>query len=391
MHQVSKDKAVIVMGNTGPSRINNFDLIRLLAAIQVFVGHAFLIKFFRENWVYDIIWFVPGVPIFFGMSGFLLLWSFERHSDLPSYFKNRFLRLYPALWLTMVLTTVILLAFGTVSLRGLFDPSFLMYFFGRCTIIFYFVPSIVKGFAQGNPNGSLWTIGVELQFYFLLPLIYLLIRKRRLYVKNIILIGIGFISYWIDRHDPEPPFNVSKLNGYLQILVSEFRILYYLFFFIVGMLCYVNYRYLGKLLEGRFVPLLLFYIAISALTFYYCDLSKIDRYAPDPVSLLRHLCLMLMVFSAAFTRGRLAEKLLKGNDYSYGIYLVHLLILNSFYQLHLFNGLVNFIFAGLLTGILAFLSWRLVEKRALRLKKHPLRTIFRKPMGRIIKYTNTPV
>jgi peptidoglycan/LPS O-acetylase OafA/YrhL len=351
-------------------RTNNFDLIRLLASLQVLIGHAYLIGFFKEDTLYNFIWFIPGVPVFFGMSGFLLLWSFERNPDLASYFRNRFLRLYPALWAVMILTAIILLAFGTLSFQEMSGPSALMYLIGRCTIIFSFVPSVIKSFAQGNPNGSLWTIGVELQFYLVLPLIYRLIRRRSLPVRNLILLTIGLISWWIDRHDPNPPFNVSKLNGYLQILVSEIRIFYYLFFFVIGMMFYLNFHYIRRLLQGKFLISFTIYLIISLLSFHYSDLSKIDRYAPDPLSLLRHIFLMWLVFSAAFSNTGLSERMLKGNDYSYGIYLSHLLILNSFYQLHLFNGAVNFTLSVLVTGALAFLSWHIIEKRALELKKH---------------------
>lgn len=371
-----------------PPSVNNFDLIRLLAAIQVVIGHAFLIGFFPHDLIYDIIWFIPGVPVFFGMSGFLLLWSFERRPDLLSYLKNRFLRLYPALWATMFLTLVILLVFHTLSIHSLTDPSLLMYLVGRCSFIFYFVPAVVKKFAQGNPNGSLWTIGVELQFYFFLPLIAWLIKKQPLGAKNLFLISIACISWWIDRHDPQPPFDVKNMNGYLQIFVSEFRILYYLFFFIIGMLFYLNYRWLKKFLEGHFVEWFVFYVLISALSWYFTDLSKVDRYAPDPLSLLRHIFLMWMVFSAAVSNPGLANKILKGNDYSYGIYLNHFLILNAFYQLNKFSGPVNFSLAILCTLILAWISWHCIEKRALRLKKHSLRNMLRKTQTFSIQKTS---
>lgn len=351
---------------------NNFDLIRLLAALQVFLGHAYLVGFFKKNWLYDTIWFIPGVPVFFGMSGFLLLWSLQRNPDLISYFRNRFLRLFPALWATMLLTTLILLGCRTLSIHTLFDPSAMMYFAGRCTVIFSFVPAVIKGFAQGNPNGSLWTIGVELQFYLLLPLIYLLIRRSPLFVQNLFLISIALISWWVDRHDPDPPFDVRNLNGYLQILISEFRIFYYLFFFVIGMLFYVNYAYVRRLLEGRFLINLAIYTAICVLSYIYTDPFSVDPYAPDPLSLLRHIFLMLMVFSAAFSYTGLSERWLKGNDYSYGIYLTHLLIMNAFYQLHMFSGVLNFALSALVTGILAFLSWHFIEKKALELKKQKL-------------------
>jgi peptidoglycan/LPS O-acetylase OafA/YrhL len=354
---------------------NNFDLIRLLAAVQVFIGHGFLFGFFPHNRVYTATWFVPGVPVFFGMSGFLLLWSLERNADLPAYFKNRFLRLYPALWATMALTALILLAFRTVSVHDLRSSGFVLYFFGRCTILFYFVPHLIKSFAQGNPNGSLWTIGIELQFYLVLPLLYFFIRRRALWVKNVLLVGIACVSYWIDRHDPSPPFDVAHMNGYLQILVSEFRIFYYLFFFIIGMLFYLNYSFLQRWLEGRFLFWLVVYVIACALTLCFYNLSSIDRYSPDLVSLFRHVLLMFLVFSGAFSNRVLADRLLRGNDYSYGVYLTHLLMLNTFYQFHRFEGSVSFVLAGMATAVLAFLSWNFIERPALRLKKHSLRAM----------------
>ncbi len=354
--------------NTYPGLTNNFDLIRLLAAIQVFVGHAYLVGFLKEDWFYHITWFIPGVPVFFGMSGFLLIWSLDRRPDLLTYFRHRLLRLFPALWMTMILTALVLLAFHTLSVRELFSHSALMYLIGRCTVIYSFVPSIIKGFAQGNPNGSLWTIGVELQFYLALPFLYFLIRNKPLFVQNLFLLSIAAVSWWIDRHDPDLPFDVNSLNGYMQILVSEFRILYYLFFFIIGMLFYINYAYLRRLLEGRFLAHLVFYAVFCLLSYYYTDISKIDRYSPDLLSLVRHICLMSLVFSAAFSNTGLARRLLKGNDYSYGIYLTHLLVLNSFYQLHMFSSVLNVLFSAVVTGVLAWLSWHAVEKKALGLK-----------------------
>lgn len=380
----------MIIGNaSSPSAQNNFDLIRLLAAIQVFIGHCFLFHFFPENWVSTIIWFIPGVPVFFGMSGFLLLWSLDRNPEFLSYLKNRFLRLFPALWVTMILTVIILLAFHTVTLAGLLAPSFLLYFVGRCTIIYAFTPSVIKPFATGNPNGSLWTIGVELQFYFFLPLIARLIRRQPLLVKNFFLLALAAISWLIDRHDPQLPFDINQLNGYWQILISEFRLLYYLFFFIIGMLFYLNYRYIRKFIEGYFLEYFFFYALISLITWYTCDLSAIDRYAPDPVSLARHVFLMFTVFSAATTNTGLAEKWLKGNDYSYGIYLIHLLMLNSFYQLGRFSGPWNAALSALATFLLAWLSWHLIEKRAIRLKRHSLRAILKRQLDRTSLLKNT--
>src|SRR6478752_5590011 len=86
-----------------PRGRNSFDSIRLLAALQVLIGHAT----YHLGVVHDsglgqvalrVLSAFPGVPIFFMISGFLVTASFERRPNLQDYFVSRFLRIYPALW-----------------------------------------------------------------------------------------------------------------------------------------------------------------------------------------------------------------------------------------------------------------------------------------------------
>ncbi|MES2796182.1 MAG: acyltransferase family protein, partial [Bacteroidota bacterium] len=99
-------------------RQNNFDLIRLFAALQVLVYH--LLNHFK---VLDIIPFLPevlnqfpGVPIFFFISGFLITSSYNNpNSTLKTYFKNRFLRIYPALWVCLLFTIILLFLFNEIE------------------------------------------------------------------------------------------------------------------------------------------------------------------------------------------------------------------------------------------------------------------------------------
>ncbi|WP_245539698.1 acyltransferase family protein [Riemerella columbina] len=58
-----------------PSLHNNFDIIRLLAALQVVFRHVFYKHDFHNsilNFIKEIILAFPGVPIFFMVSGFLI-------------------------------------------------------------------------------------------------------------------------------------------------------------------------------------------------------------------------------------------------------------------------------------------------------------------------------
>lgn len=94
------------------SRINNFDIIRLLAALQVILYHSskhFNLSagtFFTE--IQSILDFFPGVPIFFTISGFLIYMSFSnKSSDIWKYTVNRAIRIYPALWVGIVVTLIV--------------------------------------------------------------------------------------------------------------------------------------------------------------------------------------------------------------------------------------------------------------------------------------------
>ena len=79
---------------------NNFDLIRLCAALQVAVFHTAVYMDVGSVWVHYLGYF-PGVPIFFFISGFLIYQSYNniRANKLKTFFTNRVLRLYPALCL----------------------------------------------------------------------------------------------------------------------------------------------------------------------------------------------------------------------------------------------------------------------------------------------------
>src|SRR6202011_6269624 len=78
-------------------RVNNFDLLRLLAALQVAVVHSigFLkpTRYFARLMEAGLDRF-PGVPIFFVISGVLISKSYERSDSLRDYIRNRCLRIF---------------------------------------------------------------------------------------------------------------------------------------------------------------------------------------------------------------------------------------------------------------------------------------------------------
>ena len=65
-------------------RVNNFDLLRIIAASQVVLGHTVGHLDIDHPWGWSLVEAFPGVPIFFGVSGFLISASYERSSSLVS-------------------------------------------------------------------------------------------------------------------------------------------------------------------------------------------------------------------------------------------------------------------------------------------------------------------
>src|SRR5690606_1272838 len=103
---------------------NNFDLIRLLAALQVAVLHVlyYLSPQWRDHAPFQLLAVFPGVPIFFFISGFLISRAYERASSTRNYARNRALRIFPALHVCVLLN---LIAVGITGYFYAVDASFL--------------------------------------------------------------------------------------------------------------------------------------------------------------------------------------------------------------------------------------------------------------------------
>ena len=123
------------------SRDNNFDLVRLFAALQVVFFHVQD----RMNIVLpDMVWFrdMKGVPIFFTVSGFLITSSYLRCKDIRQYAVNRALRIYPAIYALIVVTTIAALATRDMGIGMLFLEDQRRWFISWATFDQSFTPPI---------------------------------------------------------------------------------------------------------------------------------------------------------------------------------------------------------------------------------------------------------
>jgi peptidoglycan/LPS O-acetylase OafA/YrhL len=313
---------------------------------------------------------LPGVPIFFLVSGYLVALSLLRgQGGTTSYFARRGLRIYPALWINIALIVAALIVTGSLSLpvtSWRFDawlaaalalgndiyPSFL---FGKIVD--------PNGFYANFPSGVLWTIPVELGFYALLPLI--LLKRQGGKLKSgwpLLLFGVGSLALGVLLQylkGAQPEALATKL---LVVTTPA-----YLWYFLIGTACAVYWPRLRTLFEGRLGTWLIIHFGLALIDRRWLDNSPIDFHAMTPLLPPRILTLAGLVFSFAFTFRSLSSRL-KGTDISYGIYLYHAPVIWTLVALHRHDDGRLWIVVLAPTILLALVSWFVIERPALRMK-----------------------
>ena len=334
-------------------RHNLFDVIRLYAALQVMISHGSSHLGFELLPVVNRIFSLPGVPIFFSISGFLVGLSFLRlEGRYKEYAWHRVLRIYPALWICLLVSCCILLAFG----KGLFllSPTGFSWLAAQATFVQFFNPAQLRNFGVGVINGSLWTIPVELQFYVVLPLLLAtgsyLSNKGKSWLAISTLILISALSIWINfivLPGLDPDLLATKL--------LKVTLLPYFYQFLLGFSCIPLIFIIGKR-NSIFLLIFIgvcFFVAASLFSSVY-SLSISIGLATLPIGI-----------------GLVPVDVLRGLDISYGLYIYHGLILNTLLALgggSRFAGDSLMIIYFLSTIFIALLSWLLIEKPALKFK-----------------------
>jgi len=350
-------------------RVNNFDLIRLIAALQVAIYHllAHLKIGHTSSIILNILSYFPGVPIFFFVSGFLISKSYENNSLIKEYASNRILRIYPALIICTFVTLLSVYLTGYFENRDFSTMKFVLWVASQISFFQFYNPDFMREFGTGVMNGSLWTISVELQFYFMVPLLYYIFRLAKPNNKNRKLLILIFI------------FMLFHVGKYILNDTSENNIIFKLFgvsfipwiwMFLVGVLFQKNFVTLHKILSGKVLYILACYLIILFYSTKYLGWRLGNGINP-----VLYILLAVLLFSFAYSFPLLSQKLLKRNDISYGVYIYHIPVVNLLIY-YGYTGKTLYLFIAIIVTIfLAGLSWIIIEKNSMKLKKHPMKPL----------------
>lgn len=173
-----------------PAHDNNFNSLRLVAAITVLVSHSFPLV--HGSNAHEPLMRAVGITMgtlavdgFFVISGFLNTRSLQGGRTPLAFLRARALRVYPALWVMLIATTLwVGLLFSRLPLsRYLSHPHTIDFLFHNATLLAgarYALPAVFEAVPYPLAvNGSLWSLPIELHMYLGLLAIWVLAARGR--------------------------------------------------------------------------------------------------------------------------------------------------------------------------------------------------------------------
>jgi peptidoglycan/LPS O-acetylase OafA/YrhL len=345
----------------------------LFAALAVVVGHATTHLKISFLWVEpgDRLWFRDGVPLFFILSGYLVYKScircIEGNRSIWQFYMNRFLRVAPAIYAYVIVTLILLLLTGVLAVESLSTLPIIGWLASTFALVPVYHPSTLESFGVGVLNGSLWTIPVESSFYVALPLAALVAHKFG-FRRMMILVGsvalVGLLSSWSIRAILGEGL-ISKLYGV--------TFLPYLVFFAAGIF-WSRYWERASRGMGMFIASLIGYVAVrfGLAEFYagYDELATVFWTIPLSYAIL---------WFGHFGPRALSKFTDRLGDLSYAVYIWHMIVINFVIHFDIVVDrswvwdTVTVLSVIAVSMAIAYASWHLVEKQALKLKPYTSR------------------
>lgn len=351
--------------------------------LTVIVSHGITLGGFGNEWIGGRTTLaLPTLYGFFCLSGFLIAGSAAKNR-VGRYSWQRFLRIMPAYWVCIIVTAFVI---GVIA--WIHEPHST-----SCSIFscYYFLPHVgpfnylyhnwllaqnqvnIGTTPFGGPvpyfwNNSVWTLLPEVFCYLILAgLAGLRLLRRRHFVAGLAC-GIWLlemaIAWW------GPANSVSRAFGpFILTPAFLFGLITLTPVFLAGTLLYL---YRDKVPDSGWLALgFVALFAIGALLpVFGQDMDRFNHYLPSSISVMAPALAYPLLWLGIHLPSPF-KKIGARNDYSYGVYIYgwpvqQLLGIWGVQRL----GYVAFTLSGIAGAMTcAVLSWHLIEKHALRLKK----------------------
>ncbi len=355
--------ALPILGDLTGGRARGMDVLRLGAATLVIVTHSYALtnnaeplRRFDGPEFGDL-----AVAIFFAISGFLVTASWASDPRPHSFVLRRGLRILPGLWVVLFLSTFVMGIVVTELPVTSYLTSISTWRYPLERALVFSTYADLPGVFTTNPygpavNGSLWTLPVEVAAYgatLLLGVTGVLGRRRAL----VVVATLGLFAIQETLLSSTPSLGATAPDNVLRWVV------HFGLFYAIGSLLFL-YREL--------VPLS-FIAALAGLALW------VVTFGTGAMTVVGQLTLPYAVLVFGYRGPEIVDRVMRRiGDISYGTYIYAFPVQQTI--IHYDTGIdpVSLIaYTVPITYACALLSWRLVERPALRLR----RRLTREPDG----------
>jgi len=252
-----------------------------------------------------------AVYVFFVLSGFLIIRLLYREVvqngtiDLKSFYIRRILRIYPLYFLILIVGFLyykVVLSYMGIPYEADYDLT------NALLLFVFFLPNVASTLYQ--PGGALeilWSIGIEEQFYILIPPMLAFIKKK-FFIQLIIIFTVVYFALYASNFLP---------------FLRKFDFLYF-YFSMGGLLAVLHERYnLGHKIH-KYLKLL---ILVIFVLYFFTDIFKIadlNTYHLMSMVLFSFVILTLSYSPVIDIKNKQINYLGK---ITYGIYVFHPLVM----------------------------------------------------------------
>lgn len=329
---------------------NFFTPLRIIMALMVVFGHAAVVKVgdtsVEPKVFYHYTFSYTAVNAFFIVSGFLVTKSMLYRGDMAGFAAARLLRIMPALLAFVLITTFVMgsLVTNMPLPEYLMHPETLTQPFRVLT--FAQTEMNLPGTFQDNPEhlsgAALWTLRYEMLAYIgtFIAFAVGLLRSRSLIAMQFIVFALAYpIAIRTGLYDSLPATAQAMLRFGLAYGLGA-----------------AIYAFRDTLRFHIWAPAV--FLSVAAV------LSK----GPE-MEVFYNLGVGSLVFWLAYIKAPKWNWLQKLDDVSYGVYIYHWAVLQCLILISpTFNTVALACTAAVISSVLAWLSWHIIEKPALKSK-----------------------
>jgi peptidoglycan/LPS O-acetylase OafA/YrhL len=328
---------------------NNFGLLRVVLALAVVVSHAFSVSTGRmdqEPWFHTTRFTLGehAVNGFFAISGFLVTTSLVKRG-WRDYVLARLLRIAPGLIAATLVVALLIGGAMTTLDKGAYYSDPRLWRFVSGTLTSFKSAAALPGVFSSNPlqfpMGTVWTLKYETLCYLgvLLAGLAGLLAKPRLALAALVSLTLAVVAREVAMPD-EPKGTETTLR--LPLI------------FLAGSVVYL-YRDRVRLSLPLLALALIVLVPLSYTPLYKAALYLVTAWG-----------ILVLALAPALTRRSVQPPA----DLSYGVYLYGWPVQQALHALFPALGAVALLWPSLaLTVVVAALSWFLIEKPALGLKR----------------------